>query len=67
MRAYKHVWRSKDYVSQSFVIRGGPEHIAVYPWSLQVARTKSRFGDTEKRGFQVWISGGPIRLQVGSR
>jgi hypothetical protein len=57
--------RSRDYVSQSVVLKA--DRSACPRWSVHLLRSKSRYGGNERRGFTLFLSLGPVRAELGTR
>jgi hypothetical protein len=65
MNAYRTHHSDAKWASQSFVIRSSRDPVAAV--SLQVMRSRSLYGATDKRGWTVWLALRSLRFQVGTR
>lgn len=67
MTTYQHAYRSPDWAVQSRVVHSGEKMNGCNRWSVQLMRTRSRYGAREKRGWQLFVAAYGYRVQVGTR
>lgn len=71
MKTYRRTYRAPDHVSQSRVVHSGKRMTGRQRWSIQLLRSRSRYGAQygrpEQRGWTLFLSFGGHRAEVGTR